>query len=106
MRSLHYTLNQFDTKDAHDLCMELEAALGVNLCVKDAKHPNDVHGCLNTDSDGNVEIFLYDAVDVDAIARMAPNKRSDSGIYKVSPISQAAASAAAVSVLSKRGLKP
>ena len=67
MRILHYKATQFDTAEAATVCDQLEAALGVALCVHDAAAPNAVHGHLNTDSDGNVEVVLYEAADVAAM---------------------------------------
>ena len=69
MRFLKYSADQFDTSNAHALCIELEAALGLNLCVHDANAPNDVHGYLNTSAEG-VEVHLYDAEDAAAIEAM------------------------------------
>ena len=67
MRVLKYRRNDFDTTEAHGLCMELEAVLGVALCVKDAANPNPVDGYFNTSSDGTVEVCLYEAADAAAI---------------------------------------
>ena len=67
MRILHYKAEQFDTTEAATVCGQLEAALGLSLCVHDAAAPNPVHGHLNTDSDGNIEVHLYEPADVAAI---------------------------------------
>ena len=67
MRILRYKAEQFDTTEAGTVCDQLEAALGLSLCVHDAAAPNAVHGHLNTDSDGNVEVVLYEAADVAAM---------------------------------------
>lgn len=67
MRILKYTANQFDTDTAPALCAALEASLGLRLCVTDPLLPNDVHGFVNTSSDGGVEVHLYEPADCDAI---------------------------------------
>jgi len=55
------------TKDAHQHCLDLEAATGLSLMNHDPLHPNEVHGYINTSSDGTVEVYLYEQEDVDAI---------------------------------------
>lgn len=67
MRILKYKAGAFNTDDAASLCMEMETALGLRLCVTNPLLPNDVHGYLNTDSDGNVEVYLYEQADCAAI---------------------------------------
>ena len=67
MRILKYKANTFNTDEAPVVCAALEAQLGLNLCVHDPNAPNDVHGYLNTSGDGEIEVYLYDAEDCDAI---------------------------------------
>ena len=103
MRKLVYQADKFDTKDAHAVMLELEAELGINLSVKDAKNPNVVHGYVNTSSDsvvyhpvmgidkdglpvkisetveqipGSVEVYLYEQTDVTKIDAI-PQYRTD-----------------------------
>jgi len=64
------------TEDAHALCLELETHLGVNLSNKSQSNPNEVHGFLNTDSLGNIEVHLYEQPDLDLINSLPTNIRS------------------------------
>lgn len=103
MKALVYRLQGFNVKDAQALCDELEAELGLSLCVRDPSAPNDVHGYLNTGSDGYVEIFLYEGPDVAVIAAMHPSKKAHDRIHKVHPITLEMADAASRRTLTKHG---
>lgn len=67
MRILKYKADAFDTDEAPTVCTSLETSLGLRLCVTDLSAPNNVHGYLNTGSDGEVEVHLYEQADCDAI---------------------------------------
>jgi hypothetical protein len=67
MKIIKFKKEQFNTDDAHQLCLDVEKELGVSLMNKDPKNPNDVHGYINTSGDGTVEVCLYEQEDVDFI---------------------------------------
>lgn len=68
MKIIKFKKEQFNTNDAYQLALDVEAELGVNLMNHDKNNPNDVHGYINTDSNGNVEVFLYEQEDVNFIS--------------------------------------
>jgi len=57
----------YDTNQAHNLAVEIGDHLGVDLCNHDKENPNPVHGYMNTDSEGNVEVYLYEPKEVEII---------------------------------------
>ena len=61
---------------------QLETDMGIKLHVIDPKKPNDVQGYLNTGSDGEIEVNLYES------------KELIKPIFKVSLISDSAVSLA------------
>lgn len=67
MKLLKYKASNFTTDSAHQLCLDLEASLGVNLMNHDPNNPNEVHGYFNTNSDGDIEVCLYEQEDIEAI---------------------------------------
>jgi hypothetical protein len=67
MKILKYKTNLDPTKDAHQLCKDLEISLGVKLMVDDPDNPNEVQGYFNTSSDGAVEVCLYENDDITRI---------------------------------------
>ena len=75
MRIIQYGANQFNIEDAMALCIELEASLGVVLHVANPALPSPIQGHFNTDSEGNIEVYLYDAEDCDAIEAMPAEVR-------------------------------
>lgn len=64
MKLIKYFKSDLSTDDAHQLCLDIEADLGANLHYDGT---NDVHGYMNTGSDGDVEIYLYEPEDIVAI---------------------------------------
>ena len=67
MKVLKYKKEQFNTDDANQVCLDLEAELGISLMNKDPKNPNEVQGYISTSSDGDIEVCLYEQKDIDAI---------------------------------------
>lgn len=53
------------TDDAMQICDLMESKFGVSLYNRSAANPNDVHGYLNTSSDGSVEVYFYEQEDVE-----------------------------------------
>ena len=70
MKILKFKKEQFDTNDAQKLVLDLEAELGVNLMNHNSKKPNNVHGYVNTSSDGDVEVYLYEQEDINDIVAL------------------------------------
>jgi hypothetical protein len=67
MKILKYKAEQFNANNAHQICLDLETQLGVNLMNHDTNNPNEVQGYINTSGDGDIEVCLYEQEDVDAI---------------------------------------
>jgi len=65
MKHLSYNADQFNpTKKAGEILVDLELELGVNLCNRSESNPNVVHGFLTTCSNGDVDVYLYEASDL------------------------------------------
>lgn len=82
MKTLKFKKYQFCTDDARTLCLELEAELGVNLMNKDSNNPNEVQGFMNTSSGGDVEVFLYEKEDIDAINALPETNTEEVEVVK------------------------
>jgi hypothetical protein len=68
MKTLRYKHSaENPTENAHQHCLDVEAATGLSLMNHDPLNPNAVDGYMNTNSDGTVEFHLYEQADIDAI---------------------------------------
>lgn len=62
MKIIKYQMGNYNVSEAQTLCEQIEAQTGLKL---HADFVGDtVDGFLNTDSDGNIEICLYEAEDL------------------------------------------
>ncbi len=76
MKVLHFKLEEDVTKDAYEHCLDIEAELGINLMKKHANDTNEIHGYINTSSDGTIEVCLYEDEDLEHIAKLPAHLRS------------------------------
>lgn len=88
MKTIKLKKNDRDpTHDAQGICDLIEKQFGVALCNRSATIPNDVHGYLETSSDGSISICLYEQKDVNemnptSFANLAITSFDDEEILK------------------------
>ena len=86
MKILELRLNDQDpTDDAQQICDVFELSSGLRFCNRSATEPNDVHGFINTNSEGDVHVYLYETEDIEKLnsfstANLAENPLSDEQI--------------------------
>jgi hypothetical protein len=62
MKIIKYQIENYNINEAQTLCEQIETQTGLKLHA--AFEGDTVEGFLNTDSNGNIEICLYEAEDL------------------------------------------